>query len=247
MKRLDRNAEFIVGLLVLCACIALGGSLHIRYLFDESGGQVFSRQGEIYLFLARGHVGREFTYLEIPFLAIGESVIPFARGRVSEVRSAQEVARVTPAGVEKSFQDYGFAREAQGPKQITPFEDGFYANCQAAVCKWTPNGFVTPTPEEQASHTMAQLTAGGMDGKIVNGWAVRDLGVLKAEEEFEIRVGAAAMLYVANRAKPADRYPWIAAELHLPDGALEPLYNVNGQPRRVSRKEYERQIRRPRG
>src|SRR5579862_6790495 len=213
MKRLDRNAEFIVGPLVLCACIALGGSLHIRYLFDESGGQVFSRQGEIYLFLARGHVGREFTYLEIPFLAIGESVIPFARGRVSEVRSAQEVARVTPAGVEKSFQDYGFAREAQGPKQITPFEDGFYANCQAVVCKWTPNGFVT----------------------------------LTAEEEFEIRVGAAAMLYVANRAKPADRYPWIAVELHLPDGALDALYNVNGQPRRVSRKEYERQIRRPRG
>ena len=245
MRRLGRNAEFIIGLLVLCGCIALGGSLHIRYLFDASGGQVFSRQGQIYLFLARSHVGREFTYLEIPFLAIGENLIPFARGKVSEVRSGLEVVRITPQAVEKKFQDYGFGPEAHGPKQITPFEDGFYANCDGAVCKWTPDGFVNAPTEELGTHPMAQLASGEMDGKLVNGWAVRDLSALKAEEEFEIRVGSTATLYVANRAKPADRHPWIAVEMHVADGEPEVLYNVNGEPRRVSHKEYDREIRRP--
>jgi len=243
VKRFGRNDEFIIGLLILCGCIVMAGSLHIRYLADSSGGQLFSRSGEVYLFLSRSHTGHEFTYLEFPILVIGENLVPLSKFDTKDIRRAEEVIRITPASITRKVFELGMGRDSRELKYLTPFTDGFYADCGGTICKWMPSGFVPATPEEQVTHTEQQLVTTDIDKKVVNGWSVRDFASLAAGEQIELRVGDAAMVVVENRAAPAGRYPWIEAELRETNQALEVLYEVNGAPRRVSRKEYERTLR----
>jgi hypothetical protein len=48
----------------------------------------------------------------------------------------------------------GFGEETgNDPDFITPFDDGFYAQCPGVVlCKWTGSSFVRATEEEQRRH-----------------------------------------------------------------------------------------------
>jgi hypothetical protein len=67
----------------------------------------------------------------------------------SDVYGQSLVIRVTPEGAQRWAEDV-LKNESRGVSFLTPFEDGFYAQCPGTVlCKWTGRGFDPVSPEDE--------------------------------------------------------------------------------------------------
>jgi hypothetical protein len=86
------------------------------------------------------------------------------------------VIRVTPSAVERHVVDFG-EETGNTPDFLTPFDDGFYAQCPGVVlCKWNGNGFEPATEEEQRKHDGThRLFKGDLNNQTINGWSVRQV------------------------------------------------------------------------
>ncbi len=239
-----KKAKIIIVVAVLAVCFALAASLHVYYLTDSSGGTLFWRGNEAYLFLEVSHVGYRFSYLEFPFVVIGEHFywVPYTKDR----RDSSMVIRITPSSVERHFVDYGYGWNTPSPDFLTPFDDGFYAHCQGAIlCKWTNNGFV-PATQEEARRIGGEtaLVRGDMNNQIVNGWHVRETGRLESLGHFELPVGKRLTISMDVRlagVRSEQTFArWVTIELLRTNQPPQSLYDVNGAQQRVSRGEYEK-------
>jgi hypothetical protein len=232
-----RKSEILV--IVLAVVLAGSLALHVFVIRDASGGTVFWRQGEAYLFLGLGHTGYNLTYFQYPFAVFAEyfNVVrsPSNQG------SSLVVLHVTPTSVERQFLKSGpEALAASG--FVTPFEDGFYAICEGAqLCKWTGQGYRPATREERqrigGETGLASLQHDRENG-FVSGWHVRNTRYIPGDR-FEANIGQEVVISVENRSN-SPTYPWICIDLQRRGQATEKLYDVNGAPRRVGKAEYRR-------
>jgi hypothetical protein len=233
---MNKKSKKVIALVVLAVALAASISFKVYYLVDHSGGMLFWKGEEAYLFLGTSHTGYRLSYLEYPFIIISEY---FYSPPLPEHRRASSlVLRVTPSAIERHVVDYGEAPIT--PDFMTPFEDGFYAMCRGAVlCKWAGNSFEPATEEEQRRlDGVNRLVRGSMDNQIVNGWHVRQ-SFRSPGDHFEVEVGKNLAISVRNHATDVRAYPWVSVDLLRPGKAPENLYNVDGTPRRVSKSEYQ--------
>lgn len=97
--------------------------------------------------MGRTRQGSHFRYVEYSWVALKEYFYapPFPNDQVV----SDMVIRVTPSVIERRIVDFS-EETGNHPDYITPFEDGFYAQCPGVIlCKWTGSSFVTATEEER--------------------------------------------------------------------------------------------------
>jgi hypothetical protein len=235
-----------IALAALVVCLVLASSLHFYFLSDGSGGMIFWRPGEAYLFLGAAHIGYRISYLEFPFVAIGEYFywVPYT----DDVHNSSIVFRITSSSVERHFVDYGYGWDAHSPAFLTPFEDTIYASCLVVrLCKWNGKSFEPATEDERRRFGGDEaLVKGDMNNQVVNGTHARDTEVLVPGNHFDIAVGNNLTLSVDARATgvPAeDLARRVTIELLRPNQPPEMLYDVDGAQRTVSKNEYENMFR----
>ena len=182
---MHKKTKTVVALVVLAVALVASATLKVYYIRDGSGGTLFWRGDEAYLFLGAGHTGYRISYLEYPLARIMEYF--YAPPLPQHRRGSLLVIHVTPSVVERHIND-DRDDAATGPNFMTPFNDGFYAVCSGAVlCKWTGNGFEPTTQEEQRRLDGGnRLVRGSMENQIVNGWHVRYTSPPSAHFEVEI-------------------------------------------------------------
>jgi hypothetical protein len=232
---MHKKTKTVVALSVLAVALAASSFFKVYYMRDGSGGTLFWRGEEAYLFLGAGHTGYGFSCLKYPFVVLGEYF--YVVSSPERQFGSSLVIHVTPSVVERHIID---DTEATGSHFLTPFEDGFYAMCPGAIfCKWTSNGFKPATKEEERSHGGVDgLVRGSMDNQIVNGWHVRYTGSPSAH--FEVEIGKNLVISVQNHIGNESVYQWVSVDLLRHGQAPESLYNVDGTTRRVSKSEYDR-------
>lgn len=237
---MQKKTKKVIVLIILAIALAASAFLKIYILADSSGATVYWKGDEAYLFLGVGHDGYRLSYLEYPFVVIGEHfyVVPSPLNRCA----SSLVIHITPAAVERH--SMGCEEVWSGPLNMTPFDDGFYAMCPGVIlCKMTVNGGFRPATEEEQRRIgspdrlvhFLQDTINGM----VNGWHVRS-SRRSPGDHFEAEIGKNLVISVRNHATDVRAYPSVSVELLRPGQAPEGLYNVNGTPRRVSKSEYDR-------
>lgn len=226
--------------LFLIAVVALGtiASSKVYFLREGSGGTLYSKGDEAYLFMNGSRRGYHFTYLEFPWMALKQvlNAPPFPDDR----RVSDIVIRVTPSAVDRQIVDFG--EETGGvPNSITPFDDGFYARCPGVIlCKWTGKSFEPATEEEQRRHDGTnRLDQGHTNSETINGWSRRRVG-FSPGDHFEAQVGNKFVIAAKNQSTAASQGSWVWVDLLRPGQPPERLYEVNETPRRVEKAEYER-------
>jgi hypothetical protein len=225
--------------IVVVAILVASAFLHVYYITDSSAATVYSSGDEAYLFFGDFHTGYRVRYLAFPFAVLSQyfsaPILPTDR------LGCSLVLRVTPSGVERHLTHCGDPN-LQFVAFLTPFEDGFYALCRGSIlCKWTENGFVPATSdEERRLDGTTRLIRGDINNQTVNGWQVHRVGW--AGDHFEVPVGKDLVIAAKNRSTDVRnwQYPWITVDLLRPGQSPQNVYDVNGMPRRVGRKEYER-------
>ena len=229
----------IILTLFLIAIVALGtiASSEVYFLREGSGGTLFWRTDEAYLFMDGTRRGYRFGYLEYPWIALGEylNAPPFP----NDLRIADIVIRVTPSVVERHVVDFG-QQHGRSPRSITPFDDGFYAQCPGVVlCKWTGTSFEPATQEEQRTHDgTKRLFDGDTSNGTINGWSVHHVGVSPGDH-FEVQVGNNFAVAAKNHTINVREYSWVSVDLLRSGQPPERLYNVKGTGRRITKTEYE--------
>lgn len=227
---------------VVAALLIVSVFLNVYYVTYDSRATVYSREDEAYLFLGDWHTGYRVRYLAFPFVMLRQYFN--APIEPTEQSGCSLVIHVTPSNVDRYVTHCGDP-SLQFVLFVTPFEDGFYAHCQGAnLCKWTENGFVPATQEEtQRIGGISGLVKGDMSNQIVNGWHVHYAAMPGAH--FEVPIGKDLIISVKNRATNQRewQYPWITVDLLRPGQGPQNLYDVNGNPRRVSKSQYERVFR----
>jgi hypothetical protein len=217
-------------LAVILALILGSWLVRLYFVSDHAGAIVFQKNDEAYLFLGDGHTGWHFPALFFPVVLAGEYLhVPT---NSSDEYGQSLVIRVTPEGVQR------WVNRSSHIANLTPFEDDFYARCPGTVlCRWTERGFVRASPEDEKRIGVDKLYTGSFDNKIVNGWTTHQLK-FAAGDNFEVQLGHDLAISVKNRSE-RDAFPNVAVDLLRPGQAPENLYRADGEPRRVSRSEYE--------
>jgi len=239
---MQKQKKMVIALLVLAMVLAASVSLNVYYVRDGSGGRLFWRGDEAYLFLGVGHVGYRLSYLEYPLVTVMEYFyVPFSP---EHRRGFEIVIHVTPSVVERHVVDYG--EDPSTPVFMTPFDDAFYAMCPGAVlCKWTGRSYEPATAEEQRRLDGGnRLVRGSMNNQIINGWHVREF-FRSPGDHSEVEIGKNLVISVQNHATDVRANPWVSVDLLRPGQAPESLYNVDETPRRVSKSEYDRIFKNP--
>ena len=107
MKRPVILVLYIVFTLFVIAVVALGtiASSKVYFLREDSGGTLYSKGDEAYLFMNATRRGYHFTYLEFPWMVLKQylNAPPFPDDR----RVADIVIQVTPSAVERQIVDFG--------------------------------------------------------------------------------------------------------------------------------------------
>ena len=225
-----KAAKRIRILAVIVALILGSGLVRLYFVSDHAGATVFQRDDEAYLFLGGGHTGWHFPALFFP-VVLAEEYLHVPAESADEYGQSL-VIRVTHAGVQR------WVNRPSGIANLTPFENEFYARCPGTVlCRWTDSGFVRASQEDEKRIGLDNLYTGSFDNKIVNGWTTHQLK-FAAGDNFEVHLGQDLAISVKNRSE-RDAFPNVAVDLLRPGQAPENLYRADGEPRRVSRSEYE--------
>lgn len=225
---------FVIALVALARIV----SSKVYFMREGSGGTLFWKADEAYLFMDGTRRGYHFKYIKYPWIALGEylNAPPFLNdSRVSDI-----VIRVTSSAVERHQVDFG-EDTGNAARSITPFDDGFYAQCPGWVlCKWTGKSFEPATQDEQQRHDGTnRLYRGAINNGSINGWSMQNIGSSPGDH-FEVQVGDKFVIAVKNQATDQSQYHWVSVNLVRPGQVPESLYDVNGTPRTVSKAEYER-------
>lgn len=218
------------------AILAAAAFSDIYFVRDDSGGSIFSKGDEAYLFLGSGHTGYHFRLITYPFARLGEYFYapPFPKNNsVSMI-----VMHITASGIERYSMNFG--RDTGGaPQFLTPLKNEFYAMCPGAVlCKLTETGFQPATEEEQQQFGgIEHLDRRALSN--INGWSFKEIGHSPGQH-FEVSIDGKFTISVRNRAAGPREYPNVEVSLLRPGRPPEELYNVDGAPHRVSAAEYKR-------
>ncbi len=150
--------------------------------------------------------------------------------------SSLMVVRITPTTVERHVVDPGTGRDL-----YTPFEDRIYANCPdiGGLCRWAGDHFERATGEEQRKlDGINRLIQREIDNE--KGWSKHGLGPAPVDYKFTIKADDKFELSVSNVVAKKYGYGAVSVDLLRPGQAPERIWYLGGDPRRVSKAEYER-------
>lgn len=208
--------------------------LNLYYLRDDTGGQMLWNSNEAYFFMGVACRGFRFRLVDYPSKALSEWLN--APALPSGGRNYFTVIRVTASGIER----HEVKVQGNVPDLFTPIGETIYANCQGTLCKWTGENFESATlKEQQKLHGINDL-ASDIDGTI-NGWSKRGIGAVAGDSQLSIEIGKGISLKVrqGNIYRSGDS---ATVELYRSGQTPQILWHVNEQPRRVSKREYERAL-----
>ncbi|HXZ39619.1 MAG TPA: hypothetical protein VEG68_02685 [Terriglobales bacterium] len=231
-----RKTMFIAVIVIAAAATVTAASLRIYFLDDSGGGDVLWNTDSAYLFIDNIQRGYRFSYLWYPVEVLGEYfyAVPLPDAQRVHLR----VFEVTSGGIQRRTIDEG-TDPANSPSFYTPFGGQIYAWCPGVVCRWTGNTFESVgSSEEQNIGGMSGLSS--TDFTNVKGWSKRGFGTAPVDYKFTIQVADKFEISVDNRSMIKSRFGGASIELLRPGRPPERIFYLEGNPRRVSRAEYER-------
>jgi hypothetical protein len=210
----------------------------VYFITDSSGASLWRKGEHAYLFLGDSHRGVHVSYLGYPWARVREYF--YAPPVPQDHRIATEVTRITPESVEQWRVSFG-DNPGDSPQFLTPFDQGFFALCPGLVlCKWAGKDFKPATAEEAREiGGIDRLVRGPIGDEPINGWTYQSL-IPEPGAQFTVDIGGKFSLLVKNKAQEKLANAIISVDLLRPGRQPENLYDVDGTPHRVSRKQYER-------
>jgi hypothetical protein len=208
---------------------------------EDSGADLLWNSNEAYLFVNVARRGFRINYLEYPWVVLKE-LLYGVRGP-DDQRTSLTVLHIRASGVERHVVEALDEEQANTPDLYTPFQGQIYANYHGSLCKWTGNKFETATTEEQ--HRLDgtnHLIATDIE-KDAAGWSKRGFGEAVSDYKFAVDVGGKFTLYVTNKRVEQSGAAVLSVALDRPGQSPENIWQVDGRPGRVSKKEYESAFR----
>ena len=227
-------AIVIIGATLTCALYA--DLFHVYTLRDDNGGTMLWNANEAYLFMSIVRRGYRLSWPAYGAGIVGQWLN--APPSPTDQRIFFIVVHVTPSGVERHVAKVT-EDTAAVPHFFTPVGQSVYAFSEGTIYKLSGDHFDTATPEEQAKLGGIDHLSSDVDATI-NGWSERGIGQVAGDAEFSVGIGKDLTLKIRQGniyKSPTDS---ATVNLHRPGQSTQELWNVNGQPRRVSRREYER-------
>ncbi len=231
----------MVAIAILSAAIVAAASLRMYIIVAGGGGYALWNTNEAYLFISVSQRGYHMSYLEYPWEVLKEYfyVVP---SHDDDLRSFT-VIRVTPSTVERQLVDLKGIAPGSGPDLYTPFEDRIYANCPdiGGLCRWASDHFERATGEEQRKlDGINRLIQRDIDDE--NGWSKHGLGPAPVDYKFTIKADDKFELSVSNVVAKKYGYGSVSVDLLRPAQVPERIWYLDGNPRRVSKAEYDREF-----
>jgi hypothetical protein len=221
---------FIAGFMIFVVFFKL------YYLRADSGGLLVWNSNEAYLFATVAHRGVRVRLLEYPWVAFKEFVrappIP------DDHLSSLTLFRITESGVER-YPAKVSAQPGDIPDFFTPVGQVIYANCQGTVCKWVGDHFENGTLDEQKKFDGINHLAPDIDSSI-NGWSKRGVGAASADSQYSVEIGKQLTITVKQGNVYRSVTDSATVTLQRDHQPPQQLWHVDGQPRRVSKREYEK-------
>ena len=221
-------------MVVLSSSIALAFS-KIYYIREDSAGTLLWNANEAYLFMSVVRRGFRIGYLEYPWVIFKQylNAPPFPDDR----RVSLVVIRVTGSAVERQVVD--FPRDTDhAPTLLTPFDKSIYANCQGVLCRWTGTRFEPASDTEQRRlDGTNRLSVPNFNG--VEGWSRQGVGAVAGDSQFSADVGGKVSLVVKLGNIYKSAYSSASVDLFRPGRAPERIWYLDGNPRRIGKKEYQ--------
>jgi len=239
LKGLMRNKTKVMVAIVICAAAVAAVSLRIYFIREDSGGYVLWNADGAYLFISVARRGLHVSYPEYAWVVLEQFL---HGGRDSDDNlSSFTVIRVTPSTVERHVVDLKGIAPGSGPDLYTPFEGRIYANCPdiGGLCRWAGDHFERATEEEQRKlDGINRLIQKDIDNE--NGWSKHGLGPAPVDYKFTIQADDKFELSVSNVVAKKYGYGAVSVDLLRPGQAPERIWYLDGNPRRVSKAEYDR-------
>jgi len=232
---ISNKTKAMVAVAILAAA-TVAASLRIYFIREDSGGYVLWNAGEAYLFISVARRGLHVSYPEYAWVVL-EQILHGGRDADDNLSSLM-VIRITPTTVERHVVDPGTGRDL-----YTPFEDRIYANCPdiGGLCRWAGDHFERATEEEQRKlDGINRLIQRDIDDE--NGWSKHGLGPAPVDYKFTIKADDKFELSVSNVVAKKYGYGSVSVDLLRPAQVPERIWYLDGNPRRVSKAEYDREF-----
>jgi hypothetical protein len=230
MRKHVNTRIFVIPVVAVIVALTFTQMYHVR---EDNGGQLLWKGDQAYVFMSVVRRGYHFGYREYPWVILKEYLrappIP------NDQRRTLDVIRVTPSTLERRVLEV----EGNGPILMTPFEGHIYANCDGTLCKWNETRFEAATEEEgRKLNGISKLSA--IDFSEMDGWSKRGIGPVSDDVHFSIELGKELTLLVRQGNVYKSPYDSSTIDLLRPGHPPEKLWHVDGNPRWVSKNEYER-------
>ena len=236
-RTMRKNTKIPVAIGIIAAILLFAASFNLYYLRDDSGGQLLWNADEAYLFMTVARRGVRLSYLEYRTVLkewLNAPAFP------TNQRVFLSVIRVTPSGIERHVGKV-VGETADIPDFFTPIRQTIYANCQGTPCKWVGDHFENATPAEQKELDGINHLASDIDMSM-NGWSKRGVGAVAGDSQFSIEIGKQLTLKVRQGNVYRSSSDSATVDLYRVGQPPQQLWHVNGQPRRVSKREYEQAL-----
>jgi hypothetical protein len=224
-----RDKPSLVGAAVFSLALVVIASVffQIYYIGSSGDGDLLWNVKAAYLFVHGERRGYHVSYLGY----LAELVKGFfgVLDSPDERNSFTLVIQITPAGIE--------SHEVNGIfEYYTPADDTIYGARDGDLWKWTSTRFEKADPEERKKFDGIERLS-RKDFTNVNGWSGRRSITSKIKEQFPVVLGGIPMtVQVTTLSLGAGE---VSVDLLRHDLPAEMLFHRSGQPRRVSRTEYQ--------
>jgi hypothetical protein len=236
MSKKKKAIITVATIAVVLACAIYADLFHIYTLRDDNGGTILWNANEAYLFMSVARRGYRLSWPAYVADAIGQlfNAVPSP----SDQRFFFIIIHVTPFGINRHL-DRVTDDPAGDPHFFTPRGQTIYAFSEGTIYKLSGEHFEAATPEEKAQLGGIEHLASDSEASI-NGWSVRGIGAVARDAEFSVQIGKETTLRVrqGNVYRSVTDSPIV--EILRSGQPPEVLWHINGNPRRVSRREYER-------
>ena len=238
MAKSTKALIVVILLAGICVYAVHADFYHVYTLRDDNGGEILWSGDQAYLFMTEVRRGYRLSLPDYAWAAVGEYFN--APPLPTDQRVFLSVIHVSPAGVERHLA-FVTNDTATVPRSFTPFGKTIYTFCGGVLCKWAGDKFENATAEEQQRVGGAEQIPPDIDGPI-NGWMKRGIGSVAGDFQFSVQVTDQLSLKVTQGNVYKSVTDSAIVSLTRAGAPPEEIWHVNGDPRRVSKKEYERRL-----
>jgi hypothetical protein len=226
----------IVIIVASLACVLYPSNVYT--LRDDNGGQIIWKSDEAYLFMAvvrRGYRSNLFAYAWSAFEESFNAV-----HAPNDQRVFLTVIHARPSGIERNVVRLG-NDTASIPDFLTPIGELIYANCQGTLCKLSGDHFESASSEETQKFGGIDKLSSDSDTES-HGWRKQGIGQVAGDAESSIHIGGDLILKVRQGNVYKSATSGAIVELQRAAQPTQELWRVNGEPRRVSKREYDQAL-----